>query len=101
MRVLRTASCAAAVGLLLGAVPAAASCVGPVPMEESLRAADSVFVGSVVGLANADRTATFAVDQVWRPRADVGPPGAVLIALAAFVVLGVVGALAFRRGSLR
>jgi hypothetical protein len=35
------------------------------------------------------------------PRADVGQPGAVLIALAAFAVLGVVGALAFRRGSLR
>ena len=66
MRMLRTATLAAVAALLIGAMPAAASCALPVPIEQALREADSVFVGSVIRLANGDRTATIAVDEVWR-----------------------------------
>jgi hypothetical protein len=50
----------------MGVMPAAASCAPPIPIDQALSEADNVFVGSVVGLAEADRTATFAVDEVWR-----------------------------------
>jgi len=66
MRMWRIATLAAAGALLVGAVPAVASCALPIPIDQALRESDSVFVGSVVGLANAGRTATFAVDEVWR-----------------------------------
>jgi len=62
----RTACLAAAAALVIGAMPAAASCAPPIPIDQALRDADTVFIGSVVGLANADRRATFAVDEVWR-----------------------------------
>lgn len=66
MRILQAASLAATMALLVGPMPAAASCAGPIPMAEALRKADSVFTGSVVGTANTGRTATVAVDEVWR-----------------------------------
>ncbi|MEX0625943.1 MAG: hypothetical protein WD402_05320 [Chloroflexota bacterium] len=66
MRKLGVALLAAAAGMVMGAMPAAASCAPPVPIDQALRDADSVFVGTVVGLENAGRTASFAVDEVWR-----------------------------------
>ena len=66
MRMLRTAWLVAAAALLLGAMPAAASCMPPIPIAQALAQADSVFVGSVIGLANSNRTATLNVDEVWR-----------------------------------
>ena len=54
-----------AVALLLP-TPASASCAGFPPIQEHLAAADVVFTGTVVGLRNEDRTATFAVTEVWR-----------------------------------
>lgn len=44
----------------------AASCIQPPPIEEAIRAADVVFVGTVTGVANRDRTATVLVDEVWK-----------------------------------
>ena len=41
-------------------------CAPPIPIEQALLEADSVFVGTVVGLANSERTADFDVDEVWR-----------------------------------
>jgi hypothetical protein len=57
---------AAIAGMLMSVVPTAASCLPPVPIDEALRSSDSIFVGTVAGLANQGRTATFAVDEVWR-----------------------------------
>jgi hypothetical protein len=57
---------AAVAGMLMSVVPVAASCAPPVPIDEALRTSDSIFVGTVAGLANQGRTATFAVDEVWR-----------------------------------
>jgi hypothetical protein len=58
--------------LLAAAPPAAASCVRPIPIEEAIQNADSVFVGTVTGLSNNDRWATVAVAEVWRGP-DLGP----------------------------
>lgn len=66
MRMWRIATPAAVLTLLLATAPAAASCAPPIPIEQALSNSDSVFVGTIVGLANADRDATFAVDEVWR-----------------------------------
>ncbi len=66
MRKLAPGLLSAAVGILVGTMPAAASCAPPHPIEEALSGSDSVFVGTVVGLANGNRIATFAVDEVWR-----------------------------------
>jgi hypothetical protein len=38
----------------------------PIPIEQAMQNADSVFVGTVTGLANGDRWATVAVDDVWK-----------------------------------
>lgn len=51
--------------LLSFAAPALASCIQPVPIEEAIKSADSVFVGTVAGLSNNDRWATVAVEEVW------------------------------------
>jgi hypothetical protein len=67
--------------LLTFAGPAAASCIRPVPIEEAIRNADSVFVGTVTALSNNNRWATVAVEEVWTgpdlaPIAEVrGGPG--------------------------
>lgn len=62
----RIATLAAVLTLLMAAAPAAASCAPPIPIAQALSDSDSVFVGTIVGLANADRDATFSVDEVWR-----------------------------------
>jgi hypothetical protein len=66
MRKLSVALLAAAASMLIGTMPAAASCAPPMPIDQALRGSDSVFVGTVEGVANSGRTATFAVDEVWR-----------------------------------
>jgi hypothetical protein len=64
----RAAGSAALLGLLLlmSAAPTLASCARPIPIEEAMQSADSVFVGTVTGLSNGERWATVAVDEVWR-----------------------------------
>ncbi len=66
MRKLRVALLAATAGMLIGTMPAAASCAPPIPIDQALRDSDSVFVGTVDGIANGGRTANFVVDEVWR-----------------------------------
>ena len=66
MRIWRIATPAAVLTLLMAAAPAAASCAPPIPIDQALRDSDSVFVGTVGGLANGGRTANFVVDEVWR-----------------------------------
>jgi len=46
--------------------PAVASCMMPPPIEQAIRDADSVFVGTVTSLSNNDRWATVAVEEVWK-----------------------------------
>jgi hypothetical protein len=59
-------------GLLVAAavwaVPgtAAASCAEPPPPVQALEAAELVFVGTVVDLRNEQRTATVAVEEIWK-----------------------------------
>jgi hypothetical protein len=66
-RLSRAAGSAALLAALLLTVasPAVASCVRPVPIEEAMTNADSVFVGTATGLSNNDRWATVAVEEVW------------------------------------
>jgi hypothetical protein len=45
---------------------AAASCIQPPPLDEAMASADVVFVGTVTGVANHDRTATVLVHEVWK-----------------------------------
>ena len=52
------------------ATPAFASCAAPVAVEQALADSDLVFVGTVVGLTNERRWATFKVDELWK-----GTPG--------------------------
>lgn len=66
MRSIAVGLLSAAAGLVLGVGPVAASCAPPAPIGEALRTSDSIFVGTVAGLANEGRTATFAVGEVWR-----------------------------------
>lgn len=56
---------AALVASLLSAGPVAASCVGPT-MPDAIAVTDSVFVGTVTGLSLDGRTATIAVEEIWR-----------------------------------
>ena len=60
---------AAATVWLVAASPAAASCALPPGAEDHLAMADAVFVGTVVELSNADRTAVVTVEEIWH-----GPP---------------------------
>jgi hypothetical protein len=61
------ASAALLVPLLLApAAPVLASCIMPPPIEEAVRDADVVFVGTVIRVANLDRWATVAVEEVWK-----------------------------------
>lgn len=66
MRKLSVTLLATAAAMVIGTMPAAASCAPPVPIDQALRDSDSVFVGTVQGIADGGRTATFAVDEVWR-----------------------------------
>lgn len=52
--------------LLTSAAPVLASCMMPPPIEQAIRDADSVFLGTVTGLSNNDRWATVAVEEVWK-----------------------------------
>jgi hypothetical protein len=58
-------------GLLTSAAPVVASCQMPFPidevaaLEQGIREADSVFVGTVTSLSNGNRWATVAVEEVW------------------------------------
>lgn len=66
--------------LVVSSVPASASCAPAPPLEESIAAADLVFVGTVIGLADDDRTARFEVEEVWKGVLDAtvtvhGGPG--------------------------
>ena len=80
----RTAVALALLGAVLAGfdAPAGASCLPTPSIEESIQAADLVFVGTVVELNNRNRLATFTLEEIWkgdpgRPRLDVrgGPPG--------------------------
>jgi hypothetical protein len=58
--------------LQLQAVPAAASCAGPVPIPQAMQEASAVFVGTVVGLENMRRWATVEISDTWKgPVEDV------------------------------
>lgn len=49
-----------------------ASCRSPDPLEQSVEQAPLIFVGTVIGLANDDRTATVTVEEIWKgPRLPV------------------------------
>lgn len=52
--------------VLLPAGTASASCLVPPPLDVGLAEAQTVFVGRVIDLANQGRTATFAVEEVWK-----------------------------------
>lgn len=55
------------VGYLAGSQPALASCAGlPAAIGEVLGTAPVVFVGTVTGTSDGDRTATVHVDELWR-----------------------------------
>jgi hypothetical protein len=51
--------------VLLPAGTASASCLELPPLDVGLAEAHTAFVGTVIDLANQDRTATFAVEEVW------------------------------------
>lgn len=68
---------ALAVFALLGTPPTAlASCRQPPSMEEAMKSAEIVFVGTVTSTANSDTWATVAIEEIWK-----GPdqPASVLI----------------------
>ncbi len=52
--------------LVLNAAPALASCAPPVPLDQALADAPTVFVGTVVELRFDDRFAVFDVEDVWK-----------------------------------
>ncbi|MHB8509926.1 MAG: hypothetical protein ACYDGR_14985 [Candidatus Dormibacteria bacterium] len=57
---------AASAAVTLGLSDAAASCAGPpVGLQAALATAPLVFVGTVIGTSDQDRTATVHVDEVW------------------------------------
>lgn len=61
------ASTAVVASLLLGsAAPVLASCVMPPSIDEAVRDADLVFLGTVTSLSNNDRWATVTVEEVWK-----------------------------------
>lgn len=47
---------------------AGASCAGVVSVQDSVRSAPTVFVGTVLDVSNGGRVATVRVDDVWRGR---------------------------------
>lgn len=50
----------------LTAPPVVASCIAPVPLDQAVDGASSVFVGTVVELRSYDRFAVFDVEDVWK-----------------------------------
>lgn len=52
--------------LLMAAGPAAASCEVLGPVDQALAKAQTVFVGTVIGLDFGGRVATFDVAEIWR-----------------------------------
>lgn len=52
--------------LLMSAAPAAASCEVPGPVDQAIAKAQTVFVGTVIGLDFGGRVATFDVAEIWR-----------------------------------
>jgi hypothetical protein len=63
------ATLALVAGLLLSAFasgPAAASCMMPPALDVAIREANVVFVGTVTGVENHDRTATVLVEEIWK-----------------------------------
>ena len=52
--------------LLLVPSVADASCAGPVSVQDAVRSAPTVFVGTVTDLSSGGRVATVRVDDVWR-----------------------------------
>lgn len=67
---MRTAHLAAAtvVGILVGMIPSAAmaSCAEFPPLDEHLEKAGVVFVGTIAGLEDDNRTALVDIEEVWR-----------------------------------
>ena len=76
MRIARLVVIPTALAMTLVAGPARASCAAPPGLAEHLASADIVFVGTVVELSNADRTAVVTVEETW-----TGPalPGTVTV----------------------
>jgi hypothetical protein len=66
MRTARWVAVGALGWVLLLAGTASASCLEPPALDVGLAEAHTVFVGTVIDLANQDRTATFAVEEVWK-----------------------------------
>lgn len=64
------ATIALAAALLLSgfaaAGPALASCMMPPALDVAIGEANTVFVGTVTGVANHDRTATVLVEEIWK-----------------------------------
>ena len=56
--------------VFLSVPPATASCAEPVPIEQALGEAPTVFVGTVTHVQYSGRVATFQVEEVWK--GDVG-----------------------------
>jgi hypothetical protein len=59
--------CAVAVVALASSI-ADASCTGDVSVQDSVRSAPTVFVGTVLDVSNGGRVAAVRVDDVWRGR---------------------------------
>lgn len=56
----------ASLALLAAPRPVAARCVEPAPIEEAVRAADVVIVGTVTAVAEEGTRATVHVEEIWR-----------------------------------
>jgi hypothetical protein len=56
----------ATVTLLMAAPATGASCAEPVPLDQALAEAETVFVGTVSELQHEGRLARFVVDEVWK-----------------------------------
>lgn len=66
LRTLALSLLLAGAAISLRTLPGAASCAGlPVPVAQAIGSAPTVFVGTVTGTADNDRTATVHVDEVW------------------------------------
>jgi hypothetical protein len=66
----------AALAMLTAPATSLASCIQPPPIEQALRDAEIVFVGTVISTENGDRWATVEIEEIWK-----GPdqPASVLV----------------------
>lgn len=66
--ILRAGSLAVVAACLFLLTPGAvlADCMAPPPIEEAVKQAEVVFVGTVIGVQDQGRRATVTVDEVWR-----------------------------------